>query len=150
MQIANRKHGSKPNPAIFRGRILRCQKPSQWEENPRPKIEWRNPSAVSTFANALIAVQQLSYGSIKARRSRSIDDIAIANKIAHCANHEAPEGCHSFLWAWEIAKIDCGSSIVSSVDSLCETESGYSFGTFSLPRLVCCSSDSIASDFSEV
>lgn len=105
---------------------------------------------MSTFANALIAVQQLSYGSLKARHSNAIDDIAIANKIAHCANHETPEGCHSFLWAWEISKIDGDESTTSDMDSLCETESLASFGTFSLPRMVCCSSDSIESGFSEI
>ena len=152
VQIAKRKHGAKPNPAIFRGRVLRCQKPCHWGENHHRKtrIEWRNPSTVSTFANALIAVQQLSYGSLKARHSNSIDDIAIANKIVRSANHEALEGCHSFLWAWEIAKIDGDEYTRSDMDSLCETESLASFGTFSLPLKVCCSSDSIESGFSEI
>ena len=118
VKIPNRKHGEKPDRSIFNGKVLRCLKPCNWGEgchnssssNPtkgqQKKIEWNNRSGVSSFANALIAVQQLSYGSIKVRRSRSdlIDDIAIANTIAHCAGNKAYEGCYNFLWAWEGTK----------------------------------------------
>ena len=163
MRLANRKHGPKPDPAIFRGRVLRCQKPCNWEKNRhlnshRKKIEWSNPSTVSTFENILIAVQQLSYGSMKVRHSisGSIDDVAIANKIAHCARHETLGGCHNFLWAWEIVKLekDCDntSSITSSdIDSSSETESQIKDKLFSLPPLCCSSdSDSVESEFSEI
>ena len=69
------------------------------------KISWNNPSTVS-FGNALIAVQQLSYGSIKVRHtSESIDDIAIANDIAKSANNEKSE-CYNFLWTWEDTKLN--------------------------------------------
>ena len=156
VQITNRKHGPKPDPAIFRGRVLRCQKPRNWDDNQQlhnhqKKIDWGNPSTISTFENALVAVQQLSYGSFNAPRStsRSIDDIAIANKIAHCARHESA-GCNNFLWAWEIAKLEEGfddsSSLPSSnIDPLSEIQSKQSCETFSLPRLFC-SSDSITSE----
>lgn len=119
VRIANRKHGSKPNPAIFNRPVLRCQKPCNWDEEnnrllssgrkqnqikPKRKIDWSNRSTVSTFANALIAVQQLSYGSIKIRHSLSgsIDDVAIANEIARCCtSNEIQGGCYNFLWTWE-------------------------------------------------
>lgn len=151
VQIVNRKHGSKPDPAIFRGRVLRCQKPRNWDRNHRlhkhhKKIDWRNPSTVSTFQNALMAVQQLSYGSLKARRptSGTTDDIALANKIAYYARHESV-GCRNFLWAWEIVKSkeDCDSSshTSSNIDPFLEIESKQSCETFSLAGF-CCSSDS--------
>ena len=156
VQIANRKHGSKPDPAIFRGKVLRCQKPCNWEDkhNLQKKIDWRNPSTVSTFQNALIAVQQLSYGSLKNRRSTAgtIDDIAIANKIAYYARHESA-GCQNFLWAWEIIKsqedYDSRSLTSSNIDPFLEIESKQSCETFSLPGF-CCSSDSNASGISEI
>ena len=79
------------------------------EGGKRKEIKWNDPSTVSTYANALIAVQQLSYGSIKVRRSpsESIDDIAIANDIACSANNDS-SGCYNFLWAWEDIKMNNG------------------------------------------
>lgn len=66
---------------------------------------------MSAFANALVAIQQLSYGSIKVRRSfsESIDDVAIANAIACSARQETLGGCYNFLWAWKDDKLkkDC-------------------------------------------
>jgi hypothetical protein len=123
VRIVNRKHGSKPDPAIFNRPVLRYQKPRNYDENNRllsmesnkkkhqKNITWSNLSTVSTFANALVAIQHLSYGSIKVRRSfsESIDDVAIANAIACSARHETSGGCYNFLWAWRDAKLkkDC-------------------------------------------
>ena len=111
VRIPDRKHGSKPNPAIFHHPVLRYQKPLSTKSGRMPLWNNYNPAAVSIFANVLLAVQQLSYGSIKGRRSSQhrsssvpIDDIAIANKIVHCANNKM-EVCHNFMWAWEDFKI---------------------------------------------
>ncbi|OEU12141.1 hypothetical protein FRACYDRAFT_244402 [Fragilariopsis cylindrus CCMP1102] len=111
VRIPDRKHGSKPNPVIFHHPVLRYQKPLSTKSGRMPLWNNYNPAAVSIFANALLAVQQLSYGSIKGRRSSQhrsssvpIDDIAIANKIVHCANNKM-EVCYNFMWAWEDFKI---------------------------------------------
>ena len=112
VHIKNWIHGSKPDEATLNRPILRCQKPCNWDgatgfppgsNDTRKNMLWSNPSVVSTFPNALIAVQQLSYGSLKVRHSSSgtIDDIAIANTIARCANNETTRDSFNFLWAWE-------------------------------------------------
>ena len=114
---ADRNRGSKPDPAIFHRPVLRCQIPCHRYQgsggNNRKrgkKTGWNHPSTVSVFANALVAVQQLSYGSTKVKRpvSHPIDDIAIANAIVRSCDgdnggntQQATVGCCcNFLWAW--------------------------------------------------
>ena len=109
------------------------------------------------FANALIAVQQLSYGSIKTKRSSSasIDDVAIANSIARCASHEGASGSHNFLWAWEDAKRkenysgESSTLVGSNRNAWCETDSRSSRDVFSFLQL-CCSMDSEETMISEI
>lgn len=101
VHIENDKDGAKPDPSIFHRPVLRCRKPRNWDRSGRD-IQWNNPSTISTFASALIAVQQISYGRVKA--FESIDDIDIANTIVRNANNEK-YGCHGFLWAWEDTKM---------------------------------------------
>jgi len=113
VRIVDWKHGAKPDSSILCRPVLRCQNPRNWrqysssEGGKRKEIKWNDPSTVSKYANALIAVQQLSYGSIKVHRSssESIDDIAIANDIAYSAKNES-SGCYNFLWAWEDVKMN--------------------------------------------
>jgi len=146
VRIADRTHGSKPDHAIFHRPILRCQKPCNWSlssgRKKKKKISWNNPSTVSTFANALVAVQQLSYGSIKVRHSssESIDDIGIANNIAHSANNENP-GCYNFLWTWEDTKLNNNDDDDYDDEMLEESSPNMKDGQFSMLRL-CCSTDS--------
>jgi hypothetical protein len=186
VRIANRKHGSKPDPSIFHRPVLMCLKPCNWDEDYRllfpsgskntnqchKKLEWRNRSTVSTFANALVAVQQLSYGSTKVRHSFSgwIDDVAIANEIAQCAIHETPGGFYNFLWALEDSKFEKDSNNATPKSLSQRTESrqclrgggnvdyfsitsgaglNSSHEPFSLMRL-CFSSDSMESVFPEI
>ncbi len=49
---------------------------------------------------ALIAVEELSFGSKTVEHSQSIDDIAIANNIAGCAEGFAKQA-YGFYWKWE-------------------------------------------------
>jgi len=49
---------------------------------------------------ALIAVEELSFGSKTVKHSQSIDDIAIANNIAGCAEGFAKQA-YGFYWRWE-------------------------------------------------
>lgn len=89
--------GAKPLDDIFDRPILRTRKPK------KGKIAsglWENKASVSVFANALQAVQQLSFGSIKVRHSSAIDDIAIANNISNSALGEKTES-YNFMWVWE-------------------------------------------------
>eukprot|EP00536_Pseudo-nitzschia_multiseries_P011380 jgi/Psemu1/289649/fgenesh1_pg.383_\ len=112
VQLSDWKYGTEPDALIFQRSVLRRRKPHNWERSLSPEgekkkdINWVELSSVVMFESALIAVQQLSYGSVKVRRSSSelIDDIAIANDIARSANNDK-SGCYGFLWAWEDAKI---------------------------------------------
>jgi hypothetical protein len=49
---------------------------------------------------ALIAIEELSFDSTKVRHSELIDDIAIANNIARCAEGLTDES-YGFFWKWE-------------------------------------------------
>lgn len=91
------KSGAKPMPDIFDRPILRTRKPKKGRNVKGP---WENRAGVSAFANALQAVQQLSYGSIKVRHIDPIDDIMIANTIADSANGEKTDS-YNFMWTWE-------------------------------------------------
>jgi len=114
VRIPDRKHGSKPNPMIFCRPVLRCQIPLSTSSSGggggrMPLWNNYNPAAVSTFASALLAVQQLSYGSIKVRHNRGgnyapIDDISIANNIVYCSNNQKEE-IYNFSWAWKDFKV---------------------------------------------
>lgn len=67
--------------------------PWEWESN--------NNSNISSFNSALEAVQDLSFGSKYCDNSNSfIDEIAIANNIARCANGENGE-TYGFEWTWQ-------------------------------------------------
>jgi len=122
VRIPDRKHGMEPNPMIFHHPVLRYQKSLSTESGRMPLWNNYNPAAVSNFSNVLLAVQQLSYGSIKVRRnnhqrssSEPIDDIAIANKIVYCANNQM-EVCYNFMWAWEDFKIKDTHEIEDEVE----------------------------------
>ena len=49
---------------------------------------------------ALLAVQELSFGSTKVRHADAIDDILIANNIANSANGEKVES-YNYWWVWQ-------------------------------------------------
>eukprot|EP00934_Nitzschia_sp_Nitz4_P005873 Nitzschia sp. Nitz4//scaffold30_size153850//84539//87009//NITZ4_002782-RA/size153850-augustus-gene-0.60-mRNA-1//1//CDS//3329547276//5863//frame0 len=98
VDVGTLKSGATPNPEIFHRPILRARKPKRGV-NTRGG-PWENKHGVSLFANALQAVQQLSFGSIKVRHVDDIDDIKIANMIADSANGEKTQS-YNFLWAWE-------------------------------------------------
>lgn len=89
--------GAKPSADIFDRPIMRSRKPKKGTNALAP---WDNMAYVSVFANALQAVQQLSYGSIKVRHAGLIDDIMIANNIVSSACGEKTES-YNFLWIWE-------------------------------------------------
>ena len=51
---------------------------------------------------ALLAVQPLSYGSLKVRHMEPIDDILIANNITCSAKGEKTES-YNYWWSWQDA-----------------------------------------------
>ena len=90
-----RIHGAKPTDHIFDRPILCCR-----IRKDNARAPWDNRASLSVFPNALQAVQQLSYGSVKVRHAGFIDDILIANNIASSADGERTES-YNFLWSWE-------------------------------------------------
>lgn len=97
MSPVNLVTGARPNPVIFDRPLLRCRAPRKDRAHIAP---WDNHTSISTFPSALNAVQELSYGSITVRHTHSIDDVQIANNIAHSADGEKTAS-YNFLWSWE-------------------------------------------------
>lgn len=89
--------GAKPKKGIFDRPIMGSKKPKRGTNAVAP---WDNMASVSMFSNALQAVQQLSYGSVKVRHMGVIDDIMIANNIFCSASGERTESYNS-LWVWQ-------------------------------------------------
>ena len=56
---------------------------------------------------ALLAVEELSYGSLIIQHAEAIDDIVIANNIAGCAEGLSDKS-YGFYWKWE----DGGSDFI--------------------------------------
>ena len=121
--VGEQKIGAKPQPAIFdrpilRGQLLRNARDFQPNWNP--------------FPSALHAVQELSYGSTKARHSGDVDDIQIANNIANSANGEKTES-YSHLWSWKDAAVEIEQNLVrngSSSNQLQAFFNSFLYGSF--------------------
>lgn len=80
--------------------------------------------AIVTAHAALIAVQQLSFGSTKVRHLDAIDDVLIANNIANSANGEKTES-YNYWWSWQ----ENGDNIQQRFSNL-RSESSSMFGVF--------------------
>eukprot|EP00980_Cylindrotheca_fusiformis_P010330 scaffold2299_cov131-Cylindrotheca_fusiformis.AAC.17 len=96
IELGKRVHGARPRSDVFDRPILRTRKPKDGNTD----SPWDNQASVSVFPNALQAVQQLSFGSLRVRHVGDIDDILIANNVAKSANGERTEA-YSFMWSWE-------------------------------------------------
>ena len=63
---------------------------------------WDAGNTLSSFNSAIEAVQELSFGSkYRDNTGAFIDEIAIANNIAKCANGETGAESYGFEWGWE-------------------------------------------------
>jgi len=90
--VVNKKvEGAKPKGDVFDRSIIRLRIPADC-----------SPKGVDpkTYSSPLIAVEELSFGSKTVKHSQSIDDIAIANNIAGCAEGFAKQA-YGFYWRWE-------------------------------------------------
>lgn len=108
--VEKRTPGAAPRDDIFDRPILRSRAPKKGTE----KAPWNNSSSISPFPNALLAVQQMSFGSTKVRHLGAIDDILIANNIAKSASGEKAE-TYNYWWRWED---DADSNLASTVEYL--------------------------------
>mmetsp|Transcript_28175 Transcript_28175/g.51005 ORF Transcript_28175/g.51005 Transcript_28175/m.51005 type:complete len:797 (-) Transcript_28175:47-2437(-) len=120
--VEKRKHGARPCDDIFDRPILRSKVPKRGTH----VAPWENGAAVSVYPNALIAVQQLSFGSTKVRHVDAIDDIQIANNIANSANGEKTES-YNYWWTWQDS---ASSHIRNSLSRLRSPDSSSVFGVF--------------------
>ena len=99
--MEHRMRGAKPMPEIFHRPILRRRAPkSPKNQNYDNSVGWTDRNVVTVYPNALLAVQELSFGSTKVRHMDAIDDILIANNIANSANGEKTES-YNYLWMWQ-------------------------------------------------
>ena len=116
--------GAEPKEGIFNRPIMGSKKPKRGTNAVAP---WdNNKASVSTFSNALQAVQQLSYGSIKVRHVGPIDDIMIANSIASSASGERTESYNS-LWVWQDKAQEISRNLGRRSPSSPTTEAGTIF-----------------------
>jgi len=95
IMVEKRICGAEPMDVIFGRPILRRRAPKKNQE-----LTWEDQSAVTVYPNALLAVQDLSFGSTKVRHIDAIDDILIANNIANSANGEKTES-YNYMWNWQ-------------------------------------------------
>ena len=144
--VEKRMPGAIPRDDIFDRPILRSRAPKKGTD----KAPWDNSSSISPFPAALLAAQQMSYGSTKVRHLGAIDDVLIANNIAKSANGEKVEA-YNYWWRWQddadairLAKGARPSSATKSqskggiVTSLLSREEPISiFG------LTCCAADTV-------
>lgn len=86
--IEKQTEGVRPNPILFGRRQI-----ARYERYGRntPKL----------YANPIIAAEEIAFSSL-GHSNATIDDIAIANDIASCAEGSLPSGeSHGFIWKWE-------------------------------------------------
>ena len=84
--------GLKPTPDVYSRPLFRRRAPRSGELWGSSNVEW--------FPNALIASQDVIFKSIVKRPDVALDDIEVANVIAHCADGETAEA-YEFIWAWQ-------------------------------------------------
>jgi len=92
--VEKRGVGAKPRDDIFDRPVLRSRAP---KHNRAP---WDNNANVRTYQNALLAAQDLSFGSTKVRHMEAIDDILIANNIGSSASGDKTES-YNYWWSWQ-------------------------------------------------
>ena len=89
--------GARPDDAIFQRPLLRQRILKKVHSKTAP---CNGSTAVDVFPNALLAAQELSFGSIRVRHMNAIDDVLIANNIVHSANGEKTES-YNCIWGWQ-------------------------------------------------
>jgi hypothetical protein len=97
--VTNLKAGARPDENIFDRPILR-RSIARHDRKPRRLIDWNDNEAVDYFPSALQAAEDFSFNSTEIRHLDAIDDILIANNIAHSANGEKTES-YSYMWSWQ-------------------------------------------------
>jgi len=112
IHVERRICGAEPLQVIFNRPILRRRAPKKNEELSWNLAEESNLSngngpqkgsrQIQVYPNALLAVQDLSFGSTKVRHMDAIDDVLIANNIANSADGEKTES-YNFMWNWQDA-----------------------------------------------
>lgn len=155
IMVEKRICGAEPMDVIFNRPILRRRAPKKNQE-----LTWEDQNAVTVYPNALLAVQDLSFGSTKVRHIDAIDDILIANNIANSANGEKTES-YNYMWNWqdtaeEMARLQQGKQSQSSLKGFLTkmksntmSKSKSDDGPFSIFGLKCgpiCASDNVLDD----
>jgi len=112
--VEKRSHGSRPHDDVFDRPILRSRGPKKGHSSRAP---WEKRS-VRVFPSALLAVQELSFGSSRVRHMDAIDDIMVANNIANSANGDKTES-YNYLWSWQDATVEIQKNIESGDSFLC-------------------------------
>lgn len=97
--VTNLRAGARPDENIFDRPILRRRLSRHLIKNKR-LINWNDNEAVDFFPNVLQAVGDFSFNSTEVRHMDAIDDILIANNIAHSANGEKTES-YNYMWSWQ-------------------------------------------------
>jgi hypothetical protein len=99
VSITYLRAGARPDENIFDRPVLRRRIIRHFNKT-RRLINWNDTEAVDFFPNALQAAEHFSFNSTEIRHLDAIDDILIANNIAHSANGEKTES-YNYMWSWE-------------------------------------------------
>jgi hypothetical protein len=118
---ANPKVGARPDENIFDRPILRRRIPRHFKRS-RRLINWKDNEEVDFFPNVVQAAEAFSFNSTEIRHLGEIDDILVANNIAHSANGEKTES-YNYMWSWQ----DTASEIQRHLEHQQSSDSFLSF-----------------------
>lgn len=96
--VRPQKPGACPDDNIFDRPLFRRR--AVRDNDGSPKRLREKPGPADSFPNALQAVQELSFASVRVRHLDAIDDILIANNIVHSANGKKTES-YNCIWTWQ-------------------------------------------------
>ena len=103
--VEKRGNGAKPRDDVFDRPILQSRTPKQ------KSAFLDSNSTERVHHSALLAVQDLSFGSSQVRHMEAIDDVLMANNIAASASGERSES-YNYTWSWK----DSGGEIQKNLE----------------------------------
>jgi hypothetical protein len=116
--------GARPDPNIFnrpllhRSALTMMMTATSKKKKKNKELPLEEQESVKTFANALQAAQDLSFGSTKVRHLEAIDDVLIANNIVHSALGEKMES-YNCIWSWRDQVEDIQRQLIHNTVTAC-------------------------------
>jgi hypothetical protein len=115
VQVGKLKYGATPSSDILYRQIACSPLPQKKAYNGAEVSFFAQDGSVTVFANAILAAQHISFGSVIAQQANSIDEIRIANTLAESANRRS--SAYGYLWYWEEYKFNNNTPESDSMDT---------------------------------